>query len=127
MICSTESAMYERENAKIFLYPEKEKTRSSCEFLIKINYLMILKKIVNLHPSRSGVYAFSSYHIRSPLDLQLFRSVESVQEVKQSLKARYRDESIATEIQQLLEKHKASNLMSKQYRLILIGTTQQEY
>ena len=39
-----------------------------------------------------------SYSIKSPLDLNLFKSSSTLSTVRQSLKARFRDENLADEI-----------------------------
>lgn len=42
-----------------------------------------------------SLYRSISYSIKSPLDLSLFKSPQSVEIVKKSLNARFRDEKIA--------------------------------
>ena len=47
-----------------------------------------------------------SYSIKSPLDLNLFKSPSTLSTVKQSLKARFRDENLADEISSRLKTYR---------------------
>lgn len=67
-----------------------------------------------------------SYSIKSPLDLNLFKSPTSLTTVKQSLKARFRDENLADDISSRLQSYRECTNLSKTNRTLQHRATQQK-
>lgn len=51
----------------------------------------------------------SSYNLRCPFDLKFFRQEESLDVLKKSVEARFRDPKIVDNVAEMLEAHKKSN------------------
>ena len=63
---------------------------------------------------RNQIKQFFSYNIKSPINLHHFRQTPQIEQLKNSMKARFKNPSVVDQIAAKLQQHKTSNFHLKQ-------------